>query len=338
MATEDDISKIQTAFGKDAPAGTYDIGGRQVDYDGPGSEAQDTVEDGDKRRTPEEWDGPKDARELEGAGKYPNYYSHKTRSGHVFMMDDSEGAEHVTLQHRSGTMFQIGPTGTLNITAHNGSYQIVFGENRMVITGSHDITVQGDASLRVDGDYEVTAAGNINFLAQGDFNIASKNVNMVARSNIDMQSQNRTEKVAGAITQIALGSQTITGETGMTMGAMIGGTAIMGMTGISIVSKAGPIGIRSTSTVGIKSEGVVGIHALGAVTVRAEGALTMSGTATASLCSNGPLTLFGLPINMNLANIPAPISYDGLIFTHIPSPTALAAVGDLQGALDLIDT
>ena len=336
MASESDIGLIKEFFGNDAKAGSYQIGGKTIDYGGPGSEPQDTVDDTDKRRTPESWDGPKDARELEGAGTYPNYYSHKTRSGHVIMMDDSEGAEHVTIQHRGGSMIQIGPTGTLNITAHNGQYNIIFGENRIMVTGSHDITVQGDASLRVDGDYDVNVSGNISYNAQGDVNIQGKNINTVARGNIDIQGKNRSEKIEGSITQQAQGAQTILAETGMTLGATTGGTAIMAGTMMSLVTKAGNLMMRAGAAIGVKALGLVGIEAAGAVTVAAGGALTMSGLGTASLCSVGPLNLYGMPINQNLAYIQAPPALDGLVmFSHIPAPPAIP---DPTGALDLIST
>lgn len=334
MATEEEI-KLVKEFYKDPKEGTYTIGGKSIDYKPGAPPTEDSGSTEDKRRTPESWDGPQDARTLDGAGKYPNYYSHKTRSGHVIMMDDSEGAEHVTIQHRGGSMIQIGPSGTLNITAHNGQYNIIFGENRMMVTGAHDITVQGDASLRVDGDYDVNVNGNVSFNAQGDMNFSGKNVNTVARGNIDIQGKNRTEKIQGSITQQAQGAQTVLAGTGMTIGATTGNLAVMAAGIMSIVAKAGALMLRAGAAIGIKATGAVGIEAAGAVTVAAEGALVMSGTGASSLCSAGPLNLYGTPINQNLAFIKAPPTLDGLLmFSHIPAPPAIP---DPQGALDLID-
>ena len=71
-----------------------------------------------------------EARVAESTGKYPDYFSWKTRSGHSFQLDDTMGQETVTLQHRSGTAIQMASDGTLTITAHNGRYDIVFGEDR----------------------------------------------------------------------------------------------------------------------------------------------------------------------------------------------------------------
>ena len=92
-----------------------------VPADSNGDPATSESESTDKKNTPPKWSGPKDARELPGAGKYPNYYAHKTRSGHVLLMDDSNGAEHVTLQHRSGSMVQFHPDGKVANTMHRNN-------------------------------------------------------------------------------------------------------------------------------------------------------------------------------------------------------------------------
>jgi hypothetical protein len=131
-----------------------------------------------KKETPKKWKQPhkSDARKAKSAGSYPDYFSWKTRSGNLFQMDDSKGGETVTLQHRSGTAIQMAPDGSLHITAHNGKYEITFGENRMTISGAQDITVKGDASMRVYGDYNVTCHKNYNLTVMGDLNMLSYNI------------------------------------------------------------------------------------------------------------------------------------------------------------------
>ena len=71
----------------------------------------------DGGKTPSSWDSPPDAREK--GSEYPNYWVRKTRSGHTFMLDDTKNNEHVTLQHRSGTMIQLMPDGGFQIVSHN---------------------------------------------------------------------------------------------------------------------------------------------------------------------------------------------------------------------------
>jgi hypothetical protein len=159
------------------------------------------------KQTPPKWSEKhkSDARKAQSTGSYPDYFSWKTRSGHVLQLDDSKGAETVTLQHRSGTAIQMTPDGSLHITAHNGKYEVTFGENRMTISGAQDITVKGDASLRVYGDYNVTCHKDYNLTVLGNFNLAAKNHNRHILGNIDTQARNENKKLMGSSAKIARG-------------------------------------------------------------------------------------------------------------------------------------
>lgn len=170
---------------------------------------------GSRRGTEKTWTPPySDPRTEEGSGEYSEYISLRTRSGHAFQLDDTQGAETVTLQHRGGTAIQISPDGSLHLTAHNGRYDITFGENRMTISGAQDITVKGDASMRVYGDYNVTCQKDYNLTVLGNFNIVAKNHNRHILGNIDTQARNENKslmgssakKVRGAIAYVAKGS------------------------------------------------------------------------------------------------------------------------------------
>ena len=160
------------------------------------------------KETPKKWTQPhkSDARKAQSAGSYPDYFSWKTRSGHVLQLDDTKGGETVTLQHRSGTSIQMAHDGSLHITAHNGKYEVTFGENRMTISGAQDITVKGDASLRVYGDYNVTCHKDYNLTVLGNFNLAAKNHNRHILGNIDTQARNENKKLMGSSAKIARGA------------------------------------------------------------------------------------------------------------------------------------
>ena len=90
--------------------------------------SSDPYDDNSAGSTPRQFNVDQDARSQKGGGEYPNYWSHKTRSGHSFIMDDSPGNETVTLQHRSGTAIQMRPDGGMTMTTHNGKYEVVFGD------------------------------------------------------------------------------------------------------------------------------------------------------------------------------------------------------------------
>jgi hypothetical protein len=144
-----------------------------------------------KKRT---WDSGKDTRSSKSSGKYPNQQVIKTRSGHSVIYDDSKGTESLTIQHRSGAGMQFMPNGAIQMTAHNGKYDIVFGENRMTITGANDLTVKGDGSLRVYGDFRKTVHGNVEYSATESMVFRGKNIIHAATENYSTVAQTTTIK------------------------------------------------------------------------------------------------------------------------------------------------
>jgi uncharacterized protein (DUF2345 family) len=169
----------------------------------------------ERKTTPRAVNFDKDARSMEGAGAYPNYWSHKTRSGHTFIMDDSEGKETVTLQHRSGTGIQMRPDGGMLLTTHNGKYEVTFGENRVTISGAQDITVKGDASMRVYGNHNVTVHKDYNLTVLGDMNVTAKNMNRSIRGNMDTTAKNINKRVEGSSTYNTMGAHSVVSEGNM---------------------------------------------------------------------------------------------------------------------------
>jgi len=214
--------------------------------------AGDNVE---KLSTPPKWDGPEDARKAEGAGKYPNYYMNRSRSGHVFMMDDSKGAESVTLQHRSGSMLQMLPDGKVNMTTQNGKYELVFGENRIKITGAYDITVNGNASLRVDGDYNMTVARNMNVTVEGDYTVTAKNLKQTVRDNAVLTAKTMTSSILNAVKiESVLGSMSLLSSTAWVAGSATDSAALTAANQVAINANLGEVMIRGLRKVSIFSQ------------------------------------------------------------------------------------
>ena len=195
------------------------------------------------KKSPPKWTQPhkSDARKAQSVGSYPDYFSWKTRSGHVLQLDDSQGAETVTLQHRSGTAIQMAHDGSLHITAHNGKYEVTFGENRMTISGAQDITVKGDASLRVYGDYNVTCHKDYNLTVLGNFNLAAKNHNRHILGNMDTQARNENKKLLGSSSKMARGAIAYVAKGSVAMASQSDQGFFGGAAGANIWSKNGDI-------------------------------------------------------------------------------------------------
>jgi hypothetical protein len=220
----------------------------------------------DQKNTVDKWDTPPDQRTVEGAGTYPNQHVFKSRAGSGWSVDDSEGAESMTLFHRSGTRLQFGTDGHFSITAHNGQYTVVFGENRMLVTGAQDVTVQGGGSLRVEGDYNMTVMGNHNTTVNGDMNITAKNMNTTVRGNMDTAAKNMSTKIEGSTSIETEGVTTISSDGGLSIASTGGPT--------SVLSK-GDLGIGTTGKITFDADGEMHLAAGGPMLLGAKGKMSL---------------------------------------------------------------
>jgi hypothetical protein len=128
------------------------------------------------------WDEAQDAR-TKGM-EYPNYFIHRTPSGHTIVIDDTKDSESITIQHRSGSMIQMHPDGQVVVRSHKGKQEIIFGDNQIMISGDSDILVNGGASLKIEGDMDLTISGDYNMAISGDYNQVIKgNKNTLIQGN-----------------------------------------------------------------------------------------------------------------------------------------------------------
>lgn len=192
---------------------------------------------------PKKWSTREDA--YKHGGDYPNQNYTRTQSGHVIMFDDTKDKEHITLQHRSGARFQMGPTGDIQVIAHNGQYSIIFGENRMEVTGTHDVTIKGGGTLKVDGDYDVTVGGDVNMACDNDFNFKGKSFNFLGGGNFDMEVKNMTVKTEGSATIHSGGAAAITGGSVTTITSQSGPVAIAAASSVGVYAHSGSVALQA---------------------------------------------------------------------------------------------
>lgn len=104
---------------------------------------------------------------------YPYNRVIETESGHFIELDDTPGAERVHIYHRSGTCFEIAPTGTLVTKIHNDNFQVVLSDNNIYVNGKCNLTVRGDVNLKTGGNFNVEVEKNFNLKVGGDINVQS---------------------------------------------------------------------------------------------------------------------------------------------------------------------
>lgn len=150
-----------------------------------------------------EWDLPDDPTK-EGL-EYPNYNITKTASGHEIILDDTKDKESITIRHRMGSTLQLHPDGSVVMISKKGNYQVVFGDNNIMVTGAHNLTVNGPASMKVEGNYDMTVNGdakhtfngNVEHVVNGNF------TQMVSKDSEVVVAGNQSTKVAGKSEHVA---------------------------------------------------------------------------------------------------------------------------------------
>ena len=82
---------------------------------------------------------------------YPNNSVHRTKSGHIIELDDTENHERILFYHKDGSFVEFHPDGDI-VTQHKNGFRTVTGNDKVYITGNLEITVKGDMKVTVDGN------------------------------------------------------------------------------------------------------------------------------------------------------------------------------------------
>ena len=80
--------------------------------------------------------------------KYSNNHIYQTESGHYKEYDDTPNAERIKEFHKSGTFYEIHPSGDSVVN--------IIGKGYRVVASNDSIHIKGDANLVVDGNYNIT--------------------------------------------------------------------------------------------------------------------------------------------------------------------------------------
>ena len=235
----------------------------------------------------QKWDGPKDARTEKGAGDYPNYYTHRTRSGHVITLDDSKDHESITIQHRGGSMMQFMPDGAVQFVSQNGRYSFIFGEDRMEIHGAQEITVHGNATLRVDENMDTTIMGNHNMTVNGDFNVTAKNFNAQVRGDMQFNAKSLKMAMEGSSEISSHGITNIHSDGGVAMTSTSAGIGLAAATDVAIKAKGGKMMMQASDDIHVKTESKLNMQSTGKASLKSAGTVAIEGPSAIHLNTSG---------------------------------------------------
>jgi hypothetical protein len=139
-------------------------------------------------------------------GKYPHVTVLQTPSGHMFEMDDTEGAERVQIHHKSGSHVEILPDGTVHIISTSkiltrSSFKTEY------VDLNKEVTVGGDQVDTIVGSKTTTIGGDVVEIVYGDVTSEYGSVSANLSGALSIDSSSILTNVAGLL-DISVGGDT----------------------------------------------------------------------------------------------------------------------------------
>ena len=257
---------------------------------------------------------------------YPYNQSIETESGHVFELDDTPRNERISMNHRSGTYWEMYPSGSKVEKVTKSNYQIVMGDDFLHVMGHVFITVDSDAFIKVLGDVNLEAGNDLNAKVSGTMNLSVREALNIKASSLNMD-------IAGDASLITGGKQYFSsqGDINMITGSAFRSSAIGNMDlksdgAFNATSKSG-VNVLSGAATNIQGSSVnviggrVNINSGGSAapaTSASEGSATGIEQAAARSNKNNP------PVSFESIKSPLP----GNKFATVDATTGLAAKQD----------
>ena len=96
---------------------------------------------------------------------YPYNKAHYTESGHIVELDDTRGNERISVEHRTGTFYEIDAEGNQIHRVVNDNYTVICKDNELYVGGKVNIKVLGDAKVTVGGKTDVSSTKDLTVTA-----------------------------------------------------------------------------------------------------------------------------------------------------------------------------
>lgn len=166
------------------------------------------------------WEEP----ETPYASVYPHNNVLQSESGHVIEMDDTPGAERLSLQHRSGTFVEIHPNGETVLKFLNNRYTVVSVDDNLVIHGASNITIKKDYNLKIEENRftEITKDDTMSVDGKSTITIKGDDSRTVTEGNVTLNiskgnktvtvEKDETRTISGQKTENVSGNSVFTGN------------------------------------------------------------------------------------------------------------------------------
>ena len=267
---------------------------------------------------------------------YPYNHVFESESGHITEVDDSPGAERMFRQHKTGTFEEIHPDGSVVTKIVRDDYEIVIGNQNIVIKGLNpdgtksdvvqNITVEGSVRELIKGDYIQEIEGDFyqkihknhrvkvgasdpggnreeEIIGNYGYNINKDVIGRIGGDTNINYEQSVTQIVGGSYLVSARG-KVIPGSNGLGTGIFLTTNSDFTVSAVGNISQSTISGIMS-----MKSGGTLNMKSAAAMTVNSEttftgistgvGTLTFSGTGSEITAKNSGATNISLTTHIH---------------------------------------
>lgn len=225
-------------------------------------------------------------------------------TGNKVIIDNTFGADTITLQHHSGATIMIDADGSIHLisTGRKGvgiispkGDGVVYASGHLILKGESKITLetQGDLDLNVGGDFNIAVGGNMITTVQGsvDESIDGSKVTEVAKDTSNMVAGDYRLTSAGKMriqTPRSLdidAAQNITIRTDKTV-------EVNAQQNVGVYAKE-KVSVNAKDTLEAISEGAMTLSTKDDLAVKADGTAKISSTSAASLHSSSTIDILG---------------------------------------------
>jgi len=231
---------------------------------------------------PKTWDQPQ-IQGLTLPPLYPFNHVRTTEAGHVFEIDDTEGARRIHEYHASGSFREIRNDGTRETRIVGDDYEIIVRDKNVLISGACNVTVKGDAKLMVEGTMTQEVSGDYYLAVRGSMYVkvdGNEAVEVVGTS---------TRQINGAESKRVSQDSTVT----------IGGDTVTSYAGTHTQTNLGNMSLtlQGDQSIAISGKSIVAVA--GDMLVGSGAKMEVAGKSSFKAGSPGPTTIKGSRVDLN---------------------------------------
>ena len=104
---------------------------------------------------------------------YPFNKALYTESGHIVELDDTRDNERISIEHRTGTFYEIDKDGNEIHRVVNDNYTVICKDNELYVGGKVNIKVLGDATVDIEGDAKIDVKKTIKMHSKEKMTLSS---------------------------------------------------------------------------------------------------------------------------------------------------------------------